>query len=144
MLQTLIRRNYMINKQIEKDKQKLVKYLYPTKQIMGLMCNDIYQQLLEIIPLESCISKDNINNTTREKNLEFVQGAIKGFVLGNIDYQKILFEYYHHNNLDWIVHDILIGFILYISTLSEEFDNINIFNSKESILYGESFILDLI
>ena len=134
----------MINKQIEKDKQKLVKYLYPTKQIMGLMCNDIYQQLLEIIPLESCISKDNINNTTREKNLEFVQGAIKGFVLGNIDYQKILFEYYHHNNLDWIVHDILIGFILYISTLSEEFDNINIFNSKESILYGESFILDLI
>lgn len=134
----------MINKQIEKDKQRLVKYLYPTKQIMGLMCNDIYQQLLEIIPLESCISKDNINNTTREKNLEFVQGAIKGFVLGNIDYQKILFEYYHHNNLDWIVHDILIGFTLYISTLSEEFDNINIFNSKKSILYGESFILDLI
>lgn len=134
----------MINKQIEKDKQRLVKYLYPTKQIMGLMCNDIYQQLLEIIPLESCISKDNINNTTREKNLEFVQGVIKGFVLGNIDYQKILFEYYHHNNIDWIVHDILIGFTLYISTLSEEFDNINIFNSKKSILYGESFILDLI
>lgn len=134
----------MIKEQIKKDKQKLVKYLYPNKQIMGLMCNDIYQQLLEIIPLESCISKDNTNNTTREKNWEFVQGAIKGFVLGNIEYQKILFEYYHHNNLDWIVRDILIGLTLYISTLSDEFTNIDIFKSKESILYGESFILDLV
>ena len=134
----------MIEEQIKKDKQKLVKYLYPSKQIMGLMCNDIYQQLLEIIPLEKCISKDNINNSTRAKNLQFVRGAIKGFVLGNTEYQKILFEYYHHNNLDWIVRDILIGLVLYISTLSEDFVNIDILKDKQSILYGESFILDLI
>ena len=134
----------MIKEQIKKDKQRLVKYLYPSKQIMGIMCNDVYQQLLEIIPLESCISKDNINNRIRAKNLEFVRGAIKGFVLGNIEYQKILFEYYSHNNLNWIVRDILIGLTLYISSLSDEFSAIDIFKNKQSILYGETFILNLI
>ena len=134
----------MKTKEIINNKEKLVKYLYPTKQIMGLMCNDIYQELLEIIPLEHCISNNNLNSNVRAKNLEFLNGAIKGFLLNNIDYQKVLFEYYRHNNLDWITRDILIGFILYISTLSEDFKNIDILKDKQSILYGEIFILDLI
>lgn len=128
----------------DENKQKLVRYLYPTKEIRGLMCNNIYQELLEIIPIECCISEDNLNSIIRDKNLEFVRGAIKGFLLGNIGYQKILFEYYKHSNLDWIVRDILIGLVLYTSTLSDEFKNIDIFNSKQSIVYGEVFILDLI
>jgi len=125
-------------------KEKLVRYLYPTKEIRGLICNDIYQELLEIIAIERCISDDNINNQVREKNLEFVCGAIKGFVLGNVSYQQVLFEYYKHNNLDWIVRDILIGFVLYISTLSDEFKDIDILKDEQSICYGEVFILDLI
>ena len=134
----------MKTEKIINNKEKFVRYLYPTKEIMGLMCNDIYQELLEIIPLEHCISIDNLNSDVRTKNLEFVRGAIKGFLLGNIKYQKVLFEYYHYNNLDWIVRDILIGFVLYISTLSEEFKSIDILKNKQSILYGETFILDLI
>ncbi|MBQ8522316.1 MAG: hypothetical protein IJ458_01470 [Clostridia bacterium] len=129
--------------ELEKDKEKLVRYLYPTKEISGLMCNDIYQELLEIIPLECCICEDNIKDNVRTRNLVFVRGAIKGFVLGNIEYQKILFEYYHHDNLEWIVRDILIGFVLYISTISEKFKEIDILKDKQSILYGETFILDL-
>ncbi|MBQ7797820.1 MAG: hypothetical protein IJ371_01710 [Clostridia bacterium] len=129
---------------MKKEKQKLVGYLYPTKQIKSLMCNDIYQELLELISIEHCISKDNINPNVRNNNLEFVQGAIKGFVLGNKDYSTILFEYYKHNNLDWIARDILIGLVLYISTISEEFEDIDIIKDEQSILYGESFILELI
>lgn len=129
---------------IEKEKQKMVRYLYQTKQIMGLMCSDIYQELLELISLENCISKDNIENSVRAKNLEFVQGVIKGFILGNVEYQKALFEYYRHNNIEWIARDILIGLVLYISTISEDFKDIDILKDQQSILYGESFILDLI
>ncbi|MBQ8522591.1 MAG: hypothetical protein IJ458_02865 [Clostridia bacterium] len=134
----------MSEEQIKKDKEKLVRYLHPTKEIRGLMCNDIYQELLEIIPMETCISNDNINNQIREKNLEFVRGAIKGFLLGNVSYQQVLFEYYKYNNLDWIVRDILIGFVLYISTLCDEFKDMDILKDKQSICYGEIFILDLI
>ena len=130
--------------QVNENKQKLVRYLYPTKEIRGLMCNDIYQDLLEIIPIEKCISEDNLNSIMRAKNLEFVRGAIKGFLLGNSEYQKVLFEYYKHTNLDWIVRDILIGFVLYITTLSDEFNNIDILSNEQSIIYGEVFILDLI
>ena len=130
--------------QVNENKQQLVRYLYPTKEIRGLMCNDIYQDLLEIIPIEKCISEDNLNSIMRAKNLEFVRGAIKGFLLGNSEYQKVLFEYYKHTNLDWIVRDILIGFVLYITTLSDEFNNIDILSNEQSIIYGEVFILDLI
>ena len=94
--------------------------------------------------MERCISDDNLNDSLRAKHLEFVSGVIKGFVMGNIEYREMLFKYYHHNNLEWIVRDILIGFILYISTLSEEFKEIDIFKDKQSILYGETFILELI
>lgn len=126
------------------EKQKMVRYLYPTKKIMNLMCNDIYQELLELIPIERCISVDNLNSKTREKNLEFVKGAIQGFILGNIEYQKVLFEYYKHNNIDSIGYDILIGLILYISSINEEFKDIDILKDKQSIIYGETFILDLV
>lgn len=134
----------MNEKQMNDNMQKMVKYLYPTKQIMDLMCNDIYQELLEFIPLDMCISEDNLNTQIREQNLAFIHGAITGFVLGNYNYKKILFEYYKHTNIEWIVNDIIIGLMFYISNIIEEFNNIDIFNNKQSILYGNTFILDLI
>ena len=120
----------MKEKELQETKETLVRYLYPTKQLGELMCNDIYQELLEIIPLECCISKDNLNEKIRKKNFEFVNGAIKGFLLGNIEYQQVLFGYYKHNNLDLVVRDILIGFVLYVSTLSDDFKHIDIINDK--------------
>ena len=129
---------------MKEQKEKMVRYLYPTKKIMSLMCNDIYQELLEIIPIERCISEDNLNARVRNNNLEFVRGVIKGFILGNKEYAKILFEYYHHEHIDAIAYDILIGLVLYISSISEEFKNIDILKDEKSIIYGEIFILELI
>ena len=120
----------MKEKELQETKEKLVRYLYPTKQLGKLMCEDIYQELLEIIPLECCISKDNLNEKIHKKNFEFVRWVIKGFLLGNVDYQQVFFNYYKHNNLDWIIRDILIGLVLYVSTLSDEFNNIDIIKDK--------------
>ena len=94
--------------------------------------------------MERCISKDNLIDSVRDKNQEFVRGVIKGFLVSNPDYLKILFEYYKHNDIEPIVYDILIGFTLYVSLLSDEYKDINILKDKRSILYGETFILDLI
>lgn len=126
------------------EKQKIVKYLYPTKELMGLMCNDIYQELLEIIDVESCISEDNLDDLVREQNLEFVRGAIKGFVVNNKVYQQVLFEHYKHQNIDIIVYDILIGLVMYISSIIDEFREVNILRDKRSICYGQVFILELV
>ena len=134
----------MKEQQIKKDKQKLARYLYPTKEISGLMFNDIYQELLETVPIERCISEDNLVDSVRAKNQEFVRGVIKGFLVSNPDYLKILFEYYRHDDIEPIVYDILIGFVLYISMSTDEFKDIDILRDKQSILYGEEFILDLI
>lgn len=134
----------MNNEQKNLQKEKLVRYLYPTKEIRGLMCNDIYQELLEVVELEKCIGTDNLDEGLRASNYEFVKGVIKGFIIGNIEYKKVLFEYYHHNNLDWITQDILIGLVLYISSISDEFKDVDIFKDKQSILYNQIYILDLI
>ena len=134
----------MKEQQIKKDKQKLARYLYPTKEIRGLMCKDIYQELLDSVPIERCISEDNLVDSVRAKNQEFVRGVIKGFLVSNPDYLKILFEYYRHDDIEPIVYDILIGFVLYISMSTDEFKDIDILRDKQSILYGEEFILDLI
>lgn len=108
------------------------------------MCKDIYQELLDSVPIERCISEDNLVDSVRAKNQEFVRGVIKGFLVSNPDYLKILFEYYRHDDIEPIVYDILIGFVLYISMSTDEFKDIDILRDKQSILYGEEFILDLI
>ncbi len=144
MLKAGQKEKFMRELQIKKDKEKLVRYLHPTKEIRGLMCNDIYQELLELISLERCISEDNLDDDIRAKNQEFVRGVIKGFLVANPDYLKILFEYYKHNDIETIVYDILIGFVLYVSLLSDDYKYIHILKDKQSILYGETFILDLI
>ena len=130
--------------QINKDKQKLVKYLYPTKQIMFFTCNDLYQELLELIPIDICISEDNLDSQTRLKNFGFVQGVINGFLLTNQEYLDELYVLYKHYNIESIVYDILIGFVLYISSVNKQFMEVDILKDEQSIIYGEQFILDLI
>ena len=129
---------------MNKEKQKIVKYLYPTKELRGLMCNDVYQELLEMIDVESCISDDNLDDLVREQNLGFVRGVIKGFVATNKAYQQILFKHYKHQNIDSIVYDILIGLVLYISSIIDEFSEVDILKDRRSICYGQVFILELV
>lgn len=125
-------------------RQKLVEYLYPTKQIMGLMCNDIYQELLEIIPIDCCICDENSNPNTRAENLGFVKGAIKGFIAGNKNYKQALCKHYNHNNIDAIVYDIFIGLVLYIASAFDDFVDVDIINDNRSVCYEERFVLDLV
>lgn len=132
----------MLEKEIEKE--KMVRYLYPTKQIGEFMCNDLYQELLELISVDKCISEDNNLDRVRENNLSEVRGIISGFILGNPTYHQILIEYYKHDNINWIVRDVLIGLVLYISSIIKEFDKIDILKDPRSILYGECFMLDLL
>jgi len=133
-----------IQKKIKYVRQSLINRLYPTNDIIKFISENLYQELLEIISLDCCISEDNLNKNVRDKNLEFVRGVIKGFVFGNVVYQKVLYKHYKYDDMDDLTRDILIGFVLYASTLSEEFNDIDIINDQQSILYGETFILDLV
>ena len=68
----------MNNKMLE-----FMKYLYPTDEIRNFMCNDLYQELNEIIPKTKCFCSDTVVAKTREENYMFVKTHIVNFVLTN-------------------------------------------------------------
>ena len=124
-------------------KQKLISYLYPTVEIMDFMCNDVYQELKEVIPLQCCISYKNNVSIVRTENLKFVKQKINTLIENDV-YKKILFELYKSNNLNKISNDVLIGFVFYVSNIKRRYNNIDIFRDKKSICYERISLLDFI
>jgi len=124
-------------------KQKLIEYLYPTDKMMEFMCNDIYQELLKIIPLKMCISYKNTNKFVREENKVVVENTIKNFINTN-NYKQQLFKFYKHENINTIAKDVLIGLVFYIANTNDKYANIDIFSSSKSICYDKTSILRFI
>ena len=125
-------------------KQRLIEYLYPTKELMGFMLNDIYQEILEICPKTIFINPENEIDEQRKKNFEFVKKEIVTFILKNENYKQELFKHYKHTMIAPIFLDILMGITFYLANISEDFNNMDIFNDKRSICYHTQTILDFV
>ena len=126
------------------DKQKLLEYLYPTEELMDFMCNDVYQELLCVTPESLYISVDNINDMIREENLQKVKKEIVKFILDNKNYKKEIFKYYKHTMLWPVLYDILVGLTFYVASVSNPYQNIDIFSNKKSICCGIQSILNFV
>lgn len=129
---------------IKESRQALINYLYSSKGLKWLICNDIYQELLDFISIDKCICDENVDDEARAKNLNFVKGAIKGFILGAKQSKTELFKQYGQDKIDTMVDDIVIGLLLHISSTIDEFAKIDILEDKKSICFGEIFVLDLV
>lgn len=125
-------------------KQKMIKYLYPTDELMEFMCNDLYQELLNIVPIKLFVHSDNLIHSVREANFKTVKENIVKFILINKNYKQELFKHYKHSMISPIVNDIIIGLTFYIVNTSDEYQNVDIFQNKKSICYEKVSILDFI
>lgn len=121
----------MNNKMLE-----FMKYFYPTDEIRNFMCNDLYQELNEIIPKTKCFCCDNVVAKTREENYMFVKTHIVNFVLTNENYKNELEKLYKGRDFDDVVNDIIIGYVFYVVNTNEKNKGENIFKSKKSICYS--------
>ena len=63
--------------------EKFLQLLYRTDEIRKIMINDVYQELLEIIPIKLCFSSKNIVKETREMNLKTALNSISNFLESN-------------------------------------------------------------
>ena len=126
------------------QKQKMVEYLYPTDQILDFMCNDVYQELLNVIPTNLIIHTNNLVHSVRENNFKLVKENVFKFIILNKNYKAELFNLYKHSMLAPIVHNIIIGLTFYIVNTNEKYHNIDIFKNKKSICYQKVSILDFI
>lgn len=124
---------------INERKEKLLKHLYPTQEIREFMCNDLYQELLQVISKSTCISSKNIVEKIRKLNYEKVKFQIKQFLSNNIIYLNKIKSFAFTINLE----DIITGLVFYISLIDETYTHIDIFKDKKSICYSSISIVDI-
>ena len=119
--------------------EKFLQLLYRTDEIRKIMINDVYQELLEIIPIKLCFSSKNIVKETREMNLKTALNSISNFIDNNVDYKNVIQEIYE-DNLEYVLY----GYMFYLSNTNEKCLGIDIFKDKKSILYSEISLLDIL
>lgn len=130
---------------MESKMLEFIKYLYPTDEIRNFMCNDLYQELNEIIPKTKCFCSNNIVSKTREENYMFVKTHIVNFILSNENYKQELNKLYKDREFDDLINDIIIGYVFFIVNTDDKNRGEDIFKNKKSICYSVApSILDIL
>lgn len=130
---------------MESKMLEFIKYLYPTDEIRNFMCNDLYQELNEIIPKTKCFCSNNIVSKTREENYMFVKTHIVNFILTNENYKNELNKLYKDREFDDLINDIIIGYVFFTVNTDDKNRGEDIFKNKKSICYSVApSILDIL
>lgn len=123
---------------------KLFNYLYPTEQIRSFCCNDLYQELLNILSPKICISSKNLKSNVRKENLDVARGVIFNFINSNEYYKNRFIELSLERDEMKIVENILLGYVFYLYCSYSKYSRADIFRDKKSILYCPISILDIL
>ena len=124
-------------------KNAILNYLYPTAEIAKFMLFDLYVELLNVVPKNICFSSKNYNFEARSKNKALAKEKVKQFLSDNINYQSRLTELFLNTELDCIIDNILIGYILFLTPRINKNTGADVFQDKRSIYYTRYSILDL-
>jgi len=119
--------------------EKLLQFLYRNDEIRKRLINDVYQELLEVVPPSLCFNSKNVVNSTRDENLRKALSSISNFLENNADYNKVVKEIYDDD-----FQFVLCGYMFYLAHTNEKYIGIDIFKNKKSILYSEISLLDIL
>jgi len=119
--------------------EKLLQFLYRNDEIRKRLINDVYQELLEVVPPSLCFNSKNVVNATRDENLRKALSSISNFLENNADYNEVVKEIYDDD-----FQFVLCGYMFYLSHTNEKYIGIDIFKNKKSILYSEISLLDIL
>ena len=127
----------------KEQKMNLLKFLYLNDQTQTFLCNDLFQEFMNIIPKTNCISEDNFDTDIRRNNYDDAINSIHNFLIDNKDYRVMVEKYFSGYEQDFLESHLLMGYVFYIA-LTENKD-IDIFKDKSSICYTEGpSIVDII
>lgn len=128
---------------ITERKEKLIKYLFPSESIRRFMCNDLYMELIAIIPKSLFISTANKTLLKRKANKDIIIKKIEKFLKQNNQYYIMLIGFFLKSTEEEIINDIILGLTFFITTQSEAYKDIDIFNDKRSVCYSPISFLDI-
>ena len=122
---------------------KLMNYLYPNEQIRRFMCDDLYMELMQIIP-NICISSKNVYISNRKENYNKVFSLVLDFLKSNQNYLNQLNIFYKNKTLSDIVKDIVIGYTFFLGKAYPKYNQIDIFKNTKSICYSPISVIDIL
>lgn len=117
----------------QEQKVKLLKFLYSNEQTF--LCNDLFQELLNIVPKTKCICSRNIVDKIRYDNYIEVFSFIKQFLDSNLDYKSILLKIFSSYEEQELIKHLIVGYVFYLAMLDNK--DLDIFKDKRSICYTE-------
>ena len=123
-------------------KKNLINYLYPNKHVAEFMYNDFYFELYNFLPRKICFSNDNLKNENRNRNYTKAILIIKNFLNTNIMYLNKLKELYPYKNFNYIIKDVLAGYILFLTPHINKNTGADVYTDKRSVCYSKASILD--
>lgn len=126
-----------------KEKELLIKYLFPTEEIRKFLINDIYQEFNEFLPKENLFNERNMKTEQRLNNYNQYCSLIKDYLNNHSDYLKEVYGVYHNINIESLIDDLLMGYVFYLSEIDDKLQKFDIFKDKKSICFTEISILDV-
>ena len=113
----------------------LLKMIFPTNEVRAFLCNDLFIELKNVVPINLCINKENVLNTTRKEHYKQVKNLIYNFLIKNKIYLNKLKQFYSTTNINYILKNIITSYVFVMAKLNKNYKNVDIFNNKTSICY---------
>lgn len=120
------------------EKAKLMKFLFPTEETRKFMCNDFYQELLNIIPASMCINEKHRDPKVREENFLLARDKINNFVLTDKIYNEEIFKYNKVNNFNDYIYRLLEGYVFFLTLVNPRHKLIDMYKDSRSIFYKKT------
>lgn len=127
----------------KEQKMNLLRFLYSNEQTQSFLCNDLFQEFMEIIPKTNCICSANQILKTRRENHTNAVLSIHEFLANNPDYYSIVKSMFSHYEDRELEAHLLMGYVFYLALVNNS--DIDIFKNKKSICYTDGpSIVDII
>ena len=124
------------NMNLKAQSQKIMEMVFPNKKARKFLCNDLYRELLKLIPPQKCISPFNVVKRVRLNNLTFVKKTIIEFLTENKNYEDIVKSIYECDSINcFVTNRLILGLVFFIAKTNKELKNINITTDKCSVCY---------
>lgn len=118
------------------EKEKLMKFLFPTEDIRKFLCNDFYQEIMKVIPASMCINKIHRENPQiREDNFKSAIDKMKNFVLTDKIYNEEIFKYKRVDSFDNFIYELLEGYVFFLTLVNPRHKLIDMYKDSRSIFY---------
>lgn len=128
----------------DKQKQSLIKFLFPTKEKRTFLINNVYADLSEVLPSYKLFDRKYFSDEIREREYQNAIFIVQKFLQENRRYLKEMTTMRIKTDFLAVCDELLYGYAFFLSQTNDIYKDIDIFQDKRALTYRNIFILDII